>query len=138
MNFLKQKQKQIMLTLVGRGAKYSGVMYLSPTLEIMFETEPRSLLDADVDDVEICSRIVMWSRFEEFKQNRNYSQTLILMPFTLFFGLWDRSIRIWDRKTSQCINVLNGHTDGVYGLVVVQNEYLISISLDKSIIVWHI
>lgn len=91
MNFLKQKQKQIMLTLVGRGAKYSGVMYLSPTLEIMFETEPRSLLDADVDDVEICSRIVMWSRFEEFKQNRNYSQKLILMPFTLFFGLWDRS-----------------------------------------------
>ena len=68
-----------MLTLVGRGAKYSGVMYLSPTLEIMVVTEPRSLLDVDVDDVEICSRIVMGSRFQEFKQNRNwrYSQTLL-------------------------------------------------------------
>ncbi len=66
MNFLKQNYKTVnILTLVGRGAKYSGVMYLSPTLEIMVVIELRSLFDVDVDDVEICSRIVMGSRFQE-------------------------------------------------------------------------
>ena len=50
----------------------------------------------------------------------------------------DKSIRIWDETTFECNYVLNGHTDSVKSLVVLRNEYLISISLDQKIIVWDI
>ena len=52
----------VILTLVGRGARYSGVMYLSPTLEIMVPDKALSLkLVDDVDDLD-SSRIVMESK----------------------------------------------------------------------------
>ena len=52
----------MILTLVGRGARYSGVMYLSPTLEIMVPDKALSLkLVDDVDDLD-SSRIVMESK----------------------------------------------------------------------------
>jgi len=35
-------------------------------------------------------------------------------------------------------DILNGHTDFINGLIVIRNEYLISISNDKTIIVWYI
>jgi WD40 repeat protein len=45
---------------------------------------------------------------------------------------------LWDQTTFECIHVLNGHKNYVYKLVVVRNKYLISISEDKTIIVWDI
>ena len=56
------------LTLVGRGARYSGVMYLSPTLEIMVMQDLSLKLDVDVDDVQVgdSSKIVMGSRLLVF------------------------------------------------------------------------
>jgi len=50
----------------------------------------------------------------------------------------DNSIRIWDQASFECIYILNGHTNYVNSLVVVQNKYLISISDEQSFIVWDI
>jgi hypothetical protein len=47
------------LSLVGRGARYSGVMYLSPTLEIMLERFDDA--DDDEDEDAVSSSIVMES-----------------------------------------------------------------------------
>ena len=54
------------LTLVGRGARYSGVMYLSPTLEIIVMQDLS--LKLDVDDVQVgdSSKIVMGSKLLVF------------------------------------------------------------------------
>jgi WD40 repeat protein len=52
------------------------------------------------------------------------------------FGVY--SIRIWDQNTFECINVLNVHSQWVNSLAVHQNEYLISVSVEGTIIIWDI
>jgi hypothetical protein len=48
----------------------------------------------------------------------------------------DSSIRIWNETSLDLIDALNGHTNSVKGLISLRNEILISISYDKTIIVW--
>ena len=65
--------------------------------------------------------------------------SLAVLPNNMFASAsYDYSIRIWNQNTFECINVLNGHTYAVNGLAIDQNEYLISISSDQSIIFWDI
>jgi WD40 repeat protein len=49
---------------------------------------------------------------------------------------YDRTIRIWKQDTFECIRVLTDHTDAFTGLVVLENGYFVSISDDKTAIVW--
>lgn len=37
-------------------------------------------------------------------------------------GSWDKTVKIWDVKTGQCINTLVGHKNGAYS---VAHNYLI-------------
>ncbi len=53
-------------------------------------------------------------------------------------GSWDNTIRIWDQTSLGCIFILNGHTQSINSIVGLGNEYLISSSVDQSIIVWDI
>jgi len=91
--------------------------------------------------------IVIWQKTSEISFKLSNTLTghtdrvisLVVLPNNMFASTsGDKSIRIWDQITFQCILILNGHTDSVRGLVVIRNEYLISISFDKTIIVWDI
>lgn len=53
----------------------------------------------------------------------------------------DRVIRIWDQRTSRCIDKLHGHSDTITGVVCEPNsdmEQIISVSYDKSVKVWSL
>lgn len=65
----QKKKKIVILTFVGRGAKYSGVMYLSPTLEIIVSRSLMLLPDS--------SRIVMGSRMYDCENNNRKAQITI-------------------------------------------------------------
>ncbi|XP_039269380.1 platelet-activating factor acetylhydrolase IB subunit beta-like [Styela clava] len=59
-------------------------------------------------------------------------------PF-LASGSRDKSIRIWDVSTSQCVFVLTGHDNWVRGLSFhSRGKYLLSASDDKTLRVWDI
>lgn len=51
---------------------------------------------------------------------------------------WDKSIRIWDVKTGECVNMLTGHTHDVNSVIELYNGTIASASNDKSIQVWDI
>ncbi|KAI6705984.1 hypothetical protein NL676_008946 [Syzygium grande] len=52
-------------------------------------------------------------------------------------GSIDRTIRVWDLHTLECVQELVGHTDVVMSLLC-WDEYLISCSLDQTVKVWGI
>lgn len=52
-------------------------------------------------------------------------------------GNADSTIKIWKTDDGSLITTLNGHTNKVYSLAVLQNGYLVSGSQDKSINVWN-
>ena len=51
---------------------------------------------------------------------------------TIISGSGDNSIKIWDIKSGQCINTLNGHTHAVISVFAI-NKFIISGSDDNSI-----
>ena len=51
-------------------------------------------------------------------------------------GSSDNSIIIWIQTTFESIRILNGHTNWVRGFAVLKNEYFVSISADKTAIIW--
>ncbi len=50
----------------------------------------------------------------------------------------DRLITLWNIDLSQCVKVLQGHTDSVWDLKLSQMGFLISCSLDSTIKLWNI
>eukprot|EP00111_Clytia_hemisphaerica_P016339 TCONS_00048381-protein len=48
----------------------------------------------------------------------------------------DRSIRIWDTETTECLQVLYGHTARVWDAMFVANGNIVSIGEDATCIVW--
>ncbi|KAH0473496.1 MAG: uncharacterized protein KVP18_001183 [Porospora cf. gigantea A] len=58
-------------------------------------------------------------------------------PF-LVSGSDDRTVRIWDYTTKQCLQVLTGHTDNVISVLFnVEENLIISGSEDHSVVLWH-
>ncbi|CAF1024008.1 unnamed protein product [Brachionus calyciflorus] len=49
----------------------------------------------------------------------------------------DRTIKIWDKDNEILIKTLYGHTDYVTSLAVNSNNFLVSVSLDKTIKIWN-
>lgn len=52
-------------------------------------------------------------------------------------GSWDKTIRLWNPNTGECSKTLEGHTDIVASLIVLDENTLISSSWDKTIIIWN-
>ena len=55
----------------------------------------------------------------------------------LISGSYDKSIKVWNIQTGECLNTLNGHTNYVFSLTISQDGLLISGSGYKSINVWE-
>ena len=49
----------------------------------------------------------------------------------------DKTIKIWDLETNECIRTLVGHTDAVKCVEILPTSQLISCSNDKSIKIWN-
>ena len=50
---------------------------------------------------------------------------------------FDETIRIWDINKMECLQILNGHTSYVIGVIYHKNRYLISFSNDHYIKIWE-
>ena len=56
----------------------------------------------------------------------------------LISGSNDKSIKIWDLETGQCLKTLKGHIGSILGLKSINsNNTIISVSSDKSIKQWN-
>ena len=54
-------------------------------------------------------------------------------------GSRDKTIRIWDTSTSQCLKILTGHDNWITALVFhPSGKYLLSASDDKTVKVWDL
>lgn len=53
----------------------------------------------------------------------------------LYSGSMDKTIKVWDLSTGQCVQTLEGHTHVVMGLLC-WNQFLLSGSLDGTVKVW--
>ena len=49
----------------------------------------------------------------------------------------DTSIKFWNINDAQCIKTLNGHTDHVYCLLLLENGHVASGSKDEKIKIWN-
>ena len=49
----------------------------------------------------------------------------------------DNSIKMWDIETRECIRTLEGHSDEIKCIDVLENGFLISSSYDKSLKIWN-
>lgn len=53
----------------------------------------------------------------------------------LFSGSWDKTIRVWDVESLQCLRVLEGHGEAVLALAV-GDTFLVSGSYDTTVRFW--
>eukprot|EP00842_Homolaphlyctis_polyrhiza_P002668 jgi/Hompol1/3401/HPOL_006511-RA len=50
----------------------------------------------------------------------------------------DKTIKLWDMNTLECVQTLEGHTAGVNSLQLLPGNQLASVSSDKSIKIWDL
>ena len=51
---------------------------------------------------------------------------------------WDKTIRIWDATTGECLRTFRGHTDWVHAISVLDSKHFISGSDDRSVKMWNV
>ena len=64
-------------------------------------------------------------------------KTITFNSTTLITGSLDKTIKIWNFQTGQCISTYRGHTDAVLSIDSC-GSYIASGSADKTVRVWHI
>jgi WD40 repeat protein len=76
---------------------------------------------------------------EEYKAHFFHScvSALTVLPDgTLVSGSDDKTIKLWNTKTGQCLKTLEGHSKKISALTVLPNGILASASYDKTIKLW--
>ncbi|RNA23008.1 WD40 repeat-containing, partial [Brachionus plicatilis] len=51
-------------------------------------------------------------------------------------GSSDKTIKIWDKDTFECLKTINGHNSYVNCLAIMQDWKIVSRSSDKTIKIW--
>ena len=51
-------------------------------------------------------------------------------------GAYDKSLRVWDVGTGECVQVLEGHTEQVKCVVELEDGRVVSGARDNSLRVW--
>lgn len=64
-------------------------------------------------------------------------KTMTFNGTTLITGSLDKTIKIWNFQTGQCISTYRGHSDAVLSLDSC-GTYIASGSADKTVRIWHI
>jgi WD40 repeat protein len=72
-----------------------------------------------------------------FQGHKNRITSLAVIGKNLCSGSDDRTIKVWDIKTEECIATLKGHKDKITSLAVI-GENLCSGSSDRTIKIWDI
>jgi WD40 repeat protein len=62
---------------------------------------------------------------------------VLLTDGSLASGSGDKTIRIWNLQSGETLQILNGHSGGVFCLAVLENDFLASGSADKTIRIWR-
>jgi WD40 repeat protein len=60
----------------------------------------------------------------------------VLPDYKIASGSWDKTIRVWDAASGQCLFTLVGHTDAVVTLAALPDGKLASGSYDRTVRVW--
>jgi WD40 repeat protein/transcriptional regulator with XRE-family HTH domain len=55
----------------------------------------------------------------------------------LVSGSHDSTLRLWNVQSEQCINVLGGHTNYIFGIAI-RGQLLVSASLDRTVRLWNL
>ncbi|KAL6928350.1 hypothetical protein ACO0SA_003088 [Hanseniaspora valbyensis] len=64
-------------------------------------------------------------------------KTISFNGTTLITGSLDKTIKIWNFQTGQCISTYRGHTDSVLSIDS-NNSIIVSGSADKTVRIWHV
>jgi len=107
-----------------RGMSLTG--YMGHGCDMRLFGKPELARDAHVD------RVV----FEDAGHTNLVTCLAVLSDGHIASGSDDKTIRIWDAGTGECLRMLEGHTGGVTCLAVLSDGYIASGSRDKTIRIW--
>ena len=111
-------------------------------LSVAYSPDGRQIALASRDVVELCDVSgERWSLTHQLRGHVNFVYVVAFSPDgrRLATGGWDKTIRIWDRRTGTQLDTLNGHRGFVRGLAFSRDgSQLISGSEDKSVRRWDL
>ena len=86
--------------------------------------------------------INIWDSDTFIHSSRSHSDSvkciLVLDNGNLASGSVDKTIKIWDHQSFECVDTLRGHNHEVKCLGLLENGNLVSSSLDENIKIWKL
>lgn len=102
------------------------------------DDEETDLWTASADGTAKClSRAKNWSTEETYEHGDYVRATVVTADWVVTAGR-DEDVKVWDRATGKLQHVYEGHYEEVTGLVVVQGEQVVSISIDGTVRTWGV
>lgn len=101
--------------------------------------KPEAKIESLLEEQKHCLHAVANTAFcISHKKNRHSSVDccVVLPDGRIASGLSDKTIRIWDIDTGECLRTLNEHTDRVCSLAVLRDGRIVSGSGDRTIRIW--
>ena len=81
----------------------------------------------------------MWKFYEFYDWTHKFNLVLIIdQNGRLISASDDKSIKIWNIETEECIKTLSGHTEKIWSLALTEKGILFSCSSDASIKIWDL